>query len=1249
MKISAWRARRSLSVISLLISVLVCAQMYAAPPAGQKLTDPVVAQKLAVSVQQLHDLRARFDLSNDQVLAMPPAQLQTLLWQVTHPDIDLHAEAIKFHALRMRDEHGRIPPDGLVKAIEQRKLMGTDSSLFPVTPDPSLIVPDLSLVEPPAAGIQTNGWTWLGPGNIGGRVRSILVHPTSTNIMWCGGVDGGVWKTTNSGTAWFPLNDFMANLAIACLAMDPTNPNVIYAGTGEGEYNFDAIQGAGIFKTSDGGNTWTQLAATANPNYQYVNRLAISPTNSLVILAATRNGIFRSADGGVSWSQPSFTEMLDIAFHPTNGSKAIASGYNGQAFYSTNAGQTWNAATGLPAVGGFVVGRVEIAYSRSNPTVVFASVDNNNGEVYASTDGGQTYSLRSTGYAYLNGQGWYANALWVDPITTNNVLVGGLDIWRSTDGGVTFTQISQWFSEPNSAHADHHVIVNNPAYNGTTVKTVFCGDDGGVYRAFDVSTVSLTSGWLALNNNLGITQFYGGAGNSNTSVVVGGAQDNGTERYTTGGGPQGWTMYFGGDGGFAAADQTDPNYFYGEYVYLQIHRSTDGGASANYIYSGIADAGSSANFIAPFVLDPNNVNTMLGGGLSLWRSTDVKDPTPSWSAINGPIGSSSYISAIAIEPGNSDVIWVGYDDGSVYSTANGTAASPTWTQRNFGTPNLPSRYCGRIALAPGDPNRAYVVLGGFNVDNVWRTSDGGVTWSNITGNLPAAPMNSIVIAPNNTNTLYVGSEVGVFGTTNGGGVWSTSNDGPANVAVDELFWLGSKLVAVTHGRGMFSITPIVPGINLVPAGSVVSGGNGNGAVDPDECNLLNLLVSNLGSSNAMTVSATLTTSTPGATITQGTSTYPNLLPGVVGTNATPFQISTSPSFTCGTPVTVTLTVTYAGGTNILGYTLPSSSAGYTITQSNGIGIVPGTSDIGNHADDGTTTIALPFGFAFYGQVFSNATLSSNGNLQFLSSDTQYANTCLPYSGFNYAIAPFWDDLRTDCTSNGIFTSTSGITPNRIFNIEWRASYYNGSCAGASINFEVRLYETSSRFDIIYGTLNGDGSTATVGAQKDTGSVVNQFECNTAASLSNGLMLTYQVTCSDGGGACSTLTPFQMWQFQYFGSTNCALCGSNADFDGDGMNNLQEFLAGTDPTNSSSAFRITSILRTNNNIRVTWMTGVARTNALQATGGIGGGNYGTNNFADIFIVTNTVGTITNYLDVGSATNKPARYYRVRLVP
>src|SRR5207247_2606579 len=160
---------------------------------------------------------------------------------------------------------GRIPPDGLLRALEHRRHVGEDTDLFPVAPDPSQGLPDPGVPGPLNAGIRTSGWTWLGPGNIGGRVRAILVHPTSTNILWCGGVDGGVWKTTNNAASWFPLNDFMANLAVSCMAIDPANPNVIYAGTGEGTYNGDAIRGAGGAKTTDGGNTWTPLTSTTNP------------------------------------------------------------------------------------------------------------------------------------------------------------------------------------------------------------------------------------------------------------------------------------------------------------------------------------------------------------------------------------------------------------------------------------------------------------------------------------------------------------------------------------------------------------------------------------------------------------------------------------------------------------------------------------------------------------------------------------------------------------------------------------------------------------------------------------------------------------------------------------------------------------------------------------------------------------------------------------------------------------------------
>ena len=1094
---------------SALVATFFLVAAFAAQAQTTRITDPVLAVKLGLTVQQIHSLEDALGWTDADLLTVLPTQLQTLAFDLDHPGLDKHMEALKFRALRMMDEHGNVPPDGLMHAIDQRNHVGQDADLFPVPPGNPGPGTNIGSPGPLTAGIATNTWTWLGPGNIGGRVRSILVHPTLTNIFWCGGVDGGVWKSTNSGASWFPLNDFMPNLAVSCLAMDPQKPDVIYAGTGEGMYNLDAVPGAGIFRTSDGGNTWAQVST-----FQYVNRIAIDPNNDQVILAATRTGVFRTSDGGATWSLRTATEMLDIAFHPTNSSLAICSGWNGKAFYSNDGGQTWTAATGLPAPSGFVKGRVEAAYSASNPSTVCASMDNNSGEIYVSMDGGHTYALRNTGNSFLGSQGWYGNALWCDPTTTNVLVVGGIDLWRSTDGGATLTHISQWQSAPtSSAHADHHAIVASPAFDGVNVRTVYFGNDGGVYRANDIYTASLTSGWHALNNNLGITQFYGGAGNSNTSVTIGGCQDNGTERYTTGGGPNGWSSMFGGDGGYCAADQGNSSYFYGEYVYLQIHRSSNGGSSSSYIYTGITDAGSgsTANFIAPFILDPNNANTMLAGGMSLWRSTNVKAGTPSWTAIKPSV--SSAINAIAVAPGNSSVIWVGHNSGAVYYTTNGTAASPTWFARNSG---LPARTCQRIAINPTNSSKVYATFGGFNSGNVWRSTNSGVNWVNITANLPSAPVNSIVIAPSDPNTLYVGTEVGIFGSSNDGGTWSTGNDGPASVNVDELFWLGNKLVAVTHGRGMYSILPTLGPPTLAPAGSVVSGGNNNGWVDPNECNRLNLPVQNIGGGVASNITAVLTTTTPGINILQGSSGYPDLTPNVIGTNTLPFQIYTDPSFVCGTPVSLMLTLSFSGTTNVLNFSAASASTAFAMTTSTGASFVSGTTDIGNHGDDTVTSLNLPFPFVFYGQAFSNATVSANGNLQFQSADNAFNNLCLPYSGFSYAILPFWDDLRTDTPGSGIFSTVAGTAPNRIFYLEWRATYF---ATGASVNFELALYENQPRFDVIYGDLGGSGTNATVGVEKDP-KTYTSFECNSAAGVvSNGLQITFQQTCTDGGGFC----------------------------------------------------------------------------------------------------------------------------------
>lgn len=695
-------------------------------------------------------------------------------------------EALKWRMLQQVDENGSIPQNALINAWSEARQVPYNYAAWRQNQEESS--KNVGPIEAQIAGIQPTGWTWLGPGNIGGRIRSILVHPNDSQTRWIGSVSGGIWKTTNGGNSWIPLDDFMGNLAVSTMTMGAADPNVIYAGTGEGFGNFDSIRGAGVFKTTNGGTTWAQLSSTANSNWTFVNRLTIHPTSAQVILAATSTGIWRSTDGGTSWTNRNGTRMLDIDFHPTNGNLCIASGTGSTgAFYSSDGGINWNAATGLPS------GRIEIAYSRSNPQIVYASVDSNSGEVYRSTNGGQSYTLVNTGLNYLGDQGWYDNVIWVDPTDSNNVLVGGIFLWRSTNGGTSFNTVG-------SLHVDHHAIVELPQFNGTTNRSVLFGNDGGIYQTNDIYASPLIT--TELNNNLGITQFYGGAGNSSSGRIIGGTQDNGTLRYT--GGTENWNGTAGGDGGFCAADQTDSNYFYGEYQWLQIHRSTDGGSTSNQITTGLTDATPQIpNFIAPFVLDPNNPNTLLAGGASLWRSTNAKAATPTWMAIRASIGSN--ISAIAVAKGNSNIIWVGHNNGEVYFTTNGTNASPNWTRADDNSPGLPNRFCTRISIDPTNSNKVFVTFGGFNSNNVWRTTNSGTSWTSITSNLPNAPVRTLAIWEQNPNNLYVGTEVGIFASADGGQTWSPSNDGPTNCSVDELFWMGNTLVAATHGRGMFSI------------------------------------------------------------------------------------------------------------------------------------------------------------------------------------------------------------------------------------------------------------------------------------------------------------------------------------------------------------------------------------------------------------------------------------------------------------
>ena len=380
-------------------------------------------------------------------------------------------------------------------------------------------------------------------------------------------------------------------------------------------------------------------------------------------------------------------------------------------------------------------------------------------------------------------------------------------------------------------------------YNGASNRIVYFSNDGGIFKNNDVLTAAADKGWVSLNHNFGVTQFYGGAGNPYSGRVLAGAQDNGTLVYSpppgSNTGPNGFVADDGGDGGFVAADQTDPNMMYGEYVYLQIYRSIDGGNKSNFIYDGIEDAGNDkrALFIAPFILDPVNPETMLAGGASLWRTPNVTSATPAWMPIKDPLAPSALISAIEARPSTSgiagsDVIWVGYTDGNVYRTTNGLAGQPTWSAITDGAnpSSLPKRFVTRIRVDPKDGKRIFVAFSGYEPDNLWRTTDGGVTWKKISEALPAVSVYDIAIHPRDPKLLYLATEVGMFASGDGGDTWWPTNQGPANVAVGELFWMQEKLMAVTHGRGIFWID--LSGVEAValaapaaaPGASILGGG-----------------------------------------------------------------------------------------------------------------------------------------------------------------------------------------------------------------------------------------------------------------------------------------------------------------------------------------------------------------------------------------------------------------------------------------
>ena len=753
-----------------------------------------------------------------------------------------------------------------------------------------------------------SGWASLGPGNIGGRTRALVIHPTNPLIMYAAGVAGGVWKSTDGGASWAPLGDFLANIAVTTLVMSPKNPDVLYAGTGEGYYNGDSIRGNGIFKSADGGATWTQLSATTGSDFYYVNKIVVSTTRPSRVYAATRSGLWRSLDSGATWTRTLdpqvFGGCLDAAIRTDRAADVVfaSCGTFEQATVYRNttaqAGGTWKPVLKDPGMG-----RTALAIAPSNQNIIYALASSNvQGDftdglhgVFRSSDGGSTWKaqVRNTSKKKLNtsllsnpifvfleecfgaeggyiNQGWYDNVIAVDPTDPDRVWAGGVDLFRSDNGGVNWGVASYWWfqgngtppnnGDPQLVHADNHVIAFHPNYNGTTNQTIFAGNDGGIYKTDNAlaGNVGYATGttvgggaitpaspicgrafapgalftvpdpviWGPLNNNYAVTQFYHGLPYPNGQTYFGGTQDNGTNRGTDTDGPNAWARINGGDGGYVAVNPANPNTIFFETTGLTLRRSTNGGLSSASVISGIT--GDVFPFITVFRMDPNTPARLWIGGRFMWRTDNN---ATNWTRTSNAQQTGGSITAMAIAPGNSNLVINGAASGQLRRTTVGLTANAASVLNTVWLQSFTPRGNGNGVISwveydPANANNVWATISTFNgtpnaqgtsAGHVFKSTDGGATWTLADGTqtpgnvnaIPDIPAHSVAVDPNDGQRIYVGTDLGVFVSLDGGQNWARETTGFSNTVVESLTALNNNgvtsLFAFTHGRGAFKV------------------------------------------------------------------------------------------------------------------------------------------------------------------------------------------------------------------------------------------------------------------------------------------------------------------------------------------------------------------------------------------------------------------------------------------------------------
>jgi photosystem II stability/assembly factor-like uncharacterized protein len=638
---------------------------------------------------------------------------------------------------------------------------------------------------------QQPEWKNIGPFNIGGRMKAIVIHPENPDLVYAGAAAGGIWKTTDGGTSWTPIFDFENSIAFGALAMDPDNSDVIYAGTGEAVNGGNAYLGTGLYKTTDAGNTWELTGLTTVGAF---SKICVHPKDHNLIYAGgikRAGGLYRSTDGGASWMKMFSRPVTDVTINPQN-TKELMIGVAGEGvFWSGDGGINWQKRISNMQSG---IGRVSVQIAPSEPNIVYALVETNSlGYIYKTTNSGNYWGRIYTGNAsFFNNQGFYNNYIVVHPTDSKIVLAGGIDIWRAKNG-MTFSNLTDGYGSNPKAHVDQHCA----AFAPSNPNIIYAGNDGGMYK-----TTDLGNNWLKINNDLQVTQFYSmDIDDRVENKNIGGTQDNGTQSNTN---PDDWRIIVGGDGFRVAYDKFNKDVMYGA--------STPGGRIVPFSlntktgqFKYLAD-GLNVNdgvWDPPIEVHPTVEEIIMHGRKDFYISFSSGEY---WTKFNTGLRTAGRYTAIGISPANEEVFYVGTSDGSVAVT---TDFCENW--ENVTNNGLVNRWVKDFACSAKDAGTAYVVYSGFGTPHVFKTTDFGKHWTAISNGLPDIPVNSIALHPENENMIFIGTDLGVFASFDGGKSWLPYGTGLARSPVTDIkfnrYIAGDfyYLRAATHGRSIWEV------------------------------------------------------------------------------------------------------------------------------------------------------------------------------------------------------------------------------------------------------------------------------------------------------------------------------------------------------------------------------------------------------------------------------------------------------------